>query len=506
MSEGVAELRLPRLLPHQAEVRDRPEGVKVLRWGRRTGKSRTMLWLSVLGHGEGEGTERKYRGLLNGLDVAWLAPNFKQAKIIWDEEVWPRFHGLGELNEQEMTCTVPGHGTLYVRSGHTRDAIDALRGMGARLGGVVVDEAAALDLEYALKDVILPMRMDRGAWLLMGSTPKAGSYFNEVCRQVEAGLRPGWWHSHRVPWDNPALQAERIEELVAEYAEDSPAVRQEVHAELLEGGAGLAFPEFSREVHVRGEEPERWAGREVRWWAGVDWGYDAPGAVVLLAAVGGRMVVRWEYYHRQQTPYEVGYVCGQRWRGIAMPEWVAFDPSMAAVRDGGPTVEELWGKGLRDGCQGGVVPVLVPAPVGKGVRVAGKQLIHEGLRYERGEDGKVLAWRAPRLVIHPSCGNLVRELAMLALDPRNPEDVDTRGSDHAYDALRYSLLSREPVVGRGAREVGEDRHPGTLPDGTRRARVRTWEVEVREAMVEAAARGESVGSRYGYRPGVMERE
>ena len=152
------------------------------------------------------------------------------------------------------------------------------------------------------------------------------------------------------------------------------------------------------------------------------------------------------------------------------------------------------------------MPVLVPAPVGKGVRVAGKQLIDEGLRDERGEDGKVLAWRAPRLVIHPSCGNLVRELAMLALDPRNPEDVDTRGSDHAYDALRYSLLSREPVVGRGAGEGGEDRHPGTLPDGTRRARVRTWEVEVREAMVEAAARGESVGSRYGYRPGVMERE
>lgn len=486
-------LPLPLPQPHQREVVDRGERVKVLRWGRRTGKTRVAFLMSLLGHGGG-----RHLGLMHRLNVCWLAPNFKQAKILWDEEVWPRFHEFGTLNEQEMTA-VParGFGTLYIRSGHTRDAIDSIRGMGAQLAGVVVDEAADLDLEYALKQVVLPTLLDRAAWLVLSSTPRAGSYFNVVCKEAMAGLRADTWHSHKVPWDNPLLDPPAIEALVREYAADSPDLRQQVYAELLEAGVGLAFKEFNLSVHVLEDEPERRAG--VRWVAGIDWGYDQPGAVLLMACLpGGGDFIRSEFYHREQTPYQVGFTVGQIWQGLAIPEWVAFDPSMLQVRDGGPTIVEEWGKGLRDAL-GPLAPPLVPAPAGKGSRYAGKQLLHERLRYE--PDRK---WSIPRLRIHPSCRNLITQLATLPLDSRTGEDVDTRAEDHCYDCARYILMLREPRVGVPEHDTDPNRHPGTLTTGQRKSRNRSWETQMQERWIEGVALGQVEGGRYGPRPRAWE--
>lgn len=49
----------------------------------------------------------------------------------------------------------------------------------------------------------------------------------------------------------------------------------------------------------------------------------------------------------------------------------------------------------------------------------------------------------PRLLITSNCRNLIRTLPDLQRDPRRPEDVDTRGEDHAYDALRYLIFDLE---------------------------------------------------------------
>ena len=44
--------------------------------------------------------------------------------------------------------------------------------------------------------------------------------------------------------------------------------------------------------------------------------------------------------------------------------------------------------------------------------------------------------------IFNTCPNLIRELQSIPLSKTNPEDVDTHASDHAYDALRYMIMSR----------------------------------------------------------------
>ena len=44
--------------------------------------------------------------------------------------------------------------------------------------------------------------------------------------------------------------------------------------------------------------------------------------------------------------------------------------------------------------------------------------------------------------IFNSCPNLIRELQTIPVDKNRPEDVDTKAPDHAYDALRYLIMSR----------------------------------------------------------------
>lgn len=55
----------------------------------------------------------------------------------------------------------------------------------------------------------------------------------------------------------------------------------------------------------------------------------------------------------------------------------------------------------------------------------------------------------PGLLITSDCPNLIREMENLVYSKSRPEDVDTEGSDHAYDALRY-LLSGVTSVYEGS--------------------------------------------------------
>jgi len=51
----------------------------------------------------------------------------------------------------------------------------------------------------------------------------------------------------------------------------------------------------------------------------------------------------------------------------------------------------------------------------------------------------------PGLLVFQTCVELIRTLPALVADPIRPEDVDTDGEDHAYDALTYSLTPDRPV-------------------------------------------------------------
>jgi hypothetical protein len=48
----------------------------------------------------------------------------------------------------------------------------------------------------------------------------------------------------------------------------------------------------------------------------------------------------------------------------------------------------------------------------------------------------------PRLRIFSNCQNIIKQMAGIPLSKSNSEDVDTKSEDHAYDALRYMLMTR----------------------------------------------------------------
>lgn len=70
---------------------------------------------------------------------------------------------------------------------------------------------------------------------------------------------------------------------------------------------------------------------------------------------------------------------------------------------------------------------------GKNDRLAGKMQLHYRLNFD--EEGYSM------LYFFDNCRNTIRTLPQLVYDSVNPEDVDTRGEDHLYDAIKYFLMA-----------------------------------------------------------------
>ena len=196
--------------------------------------------------------------------------------------------------------------------------------------------------------------------------------------------------------------------------------------QLLEGNwdisEGAAFAEFEPGVHVIPpfEIPTWW--ERVK---GIDYGY-ASESCCLWAAVDPEdktIIIYRELYEKGLT-------------GEALADKITLMEEDEVKSVGGVLDTAAWS---RTGYSG---PTIGEILVNKGHklrradknRVAGKVQIHEHLR--AGHTGR------PRLQIVNTCTNLIKELQSLPLSKSNPEDVDTHSADHAYDALRYMIMSR----------------------------------------------------------------
>jgi len=300
----VSTLYLPKPLPHQEPVLQHPSKRKIWRAGRRTGKTRCALLAAVNGHGPRSVAGPTLPGILQGGDILWLSPDYPQSAAIWREEILPRFAALPgvEVNLSDRRVAVLGLGTLELRSA---EAIDGVRGR--RFSGVIVDEAAFLDLEQALNAVILPTLVDRDGWLFVIGSPNGGhdgnsakrvpSYFNLLCEEVDAGTRPTWASWHNRTEDNQTLSREVIAALRAEYPEGSLTAQQELDALLVAGG-GRFYPELLGDqarlwTTVGPREGTRWAELPdwCEFWGGYDWGYSHPATFVQVARKGNELIV-----------------------------------------------------------------------------------------------------------------------------------------------------------------------------------------------------------------------
>jgi hypothetical protein len=224
--------------------------------------------------------------------------------------------------------------------------------------------------------------------------------------------------------DNPFLAKD------GRYEQMLKALPPTQRKQLLEGNwdvaEGAAFTEFNFEEHVIPpfDIPITWERIK-----GIDYGYASESACIWAAVdkEDGTLIVYRELYRKNLLGTELADL---------LTEMEYDDPySVAGVLDTacwnrtgmtGPTVGETLlkaGHKLRRADKN---------------RVQGKIQIHEYLKTQ--PSGR------PRIQIFNTCPNLIRELQSIPLDKNNPEDVDTHADDHAYDALRYLIMSRPRMI------------------------------------------------------------
>ena len=186
-----------------------------------------------------------------------------------------------------------------------------------------------------------------------------------------------------------------------------------------------AFPDFDKEIHVvpSFEIPNGWT--KIR---AADFGYAAHSGVVWGAVDfdGGLWIYR-ELYVNRLTADKLGELIKDTEEGDGRIQDALLDSSCWAKRgDSGPSIAEAINA---TGCR------FRPSDRSPGSRVAGKIELHKRLSINEETD-------EPGIRILDNCRNLISQLAALPVDPRNPEDVDTKAEDHLYDALRYMIQSR----------------------------------------------------------------
>ena len=446
-------LVMPEPVGKQAEWLSSSASRKVLRIGRRGSKTRFAFIAGMLGHGPGwESDAPKFPGVMQGKDVIWISQTYSNlSTVLWREEIIPRMAHLPwvGLNVQQHDVNVRGLGSLLLRSGD-REAIDSVRGVGSKLGGVIVDEAAHLDLRGALQDVILPSLLDNGGWLILMSTtnaaqdggyaddgsPQVPSYFNLICEEIRAGKRSNEWQEFTgTAYDNPTLSPQAIDELIAEYPPGSPKLEQEVFAKLLRSGVGLALPHITAETHMveRHGIPEHWTQ-----WGGFDWGYNHPWVFGWYACDDDGNVVKLEtVWGHADTPDQIVATILASCPAVKRRDFVVhaghdiFDKKGYAIGYKGPTIaEQMQSAGIK-------------VTKGNNNRVLGLDNLrrYTALREQVG----------PRFVLMDTEGNrrCLSQLMAMQLDPGNLEDalkvnadLSGRGGDDSYDETRYALMAR----------------------------------------------------------------
>lgn len=201
---------------------------------------------------------------------------------------------------------------------------------------------------------------------------------------------------------------------------------------LLEGDwdsfKGQFFKEWRRDLHVVNPFPIPQSWRRFR---AMDWGYRNPSCILWFAVSPDKTVyVYKEIYVVEKTDEELASIIKDHSKDPNNPEkmeeiaYTIADPSLWSISQ----FERGESLALRFAQFG------VPLVKADNNRISGASTVHSFLALDEKD-------KKPSVFIFDNCLNLIRTLPSLVYDPRKPEDVDTEGEDHAYDALRYGLMS-----------------------------------------------------------------
>lgn len=262
-----------RLTPKQAEIDASTARFKIVRCGRKFGKTtyaekKALDWLSPPN------------------SVVWyISPTIKQGKIIaWTEfkRMIPQ-EALGKKpNDTDLIITLKNGSQLYLMGA---DDPDSLRGPAPN--GVIFEEAAFIRRE-AWHEVVRPNLAPKKAPALFIGTPKGYNWFYDL--EEQAKKNPEEWATfHFSIYDNPHIDKDEIE--ACRKSCDTPAVWNQEYMAEYESSVGRVFGSFSDShcIHIPIPETTFDAYRAI------DWGMRDNTGALWGRAINGKLYIYREY-------------------------------------------------------------------------------------------------------------------------------------------------------------------------------------------------------------------
>lgn len=424
---------------HARAVQREPEGVDWLVWmvqaGRGWGKTRTGAEWVIDNY--------RRRGVMTGTIVGRTTAEVRSTMVEGPSGIVacspPDFRALYEPSKKRISF--PNGAFIEVRAA---EEPDSTRGLNSEI--VWCDELASwvdarkgeLDPDTTWSNLMLGLRLGVHPRALVTTTPRNNRLVRDLTKDEK--LRSGLTVLVRgTSYDNLRNLSQNYRRVILDPLEGTRAGRQEVLGELLDEDDMVAFGDWhvDRMTVPSFKLPASWTR-----YAGVDYGLTAPYAVEWGAKDNdGRVWI----YDEAGAP-KTGETVQAQTINLHEMQTVALDGErlvrpIVSKRCGDPS---MWTKHTESldvastYAQHGVA--LVKADNN---RLVGRARVHSYLREAPAcAYHKAQGWdTCPQLhVLAGKAPDLCRTMPLLDNDPDHPEDVDTTGDDHWYDALRYLLM------------------------------------------------------------------
>ena len=239
-------------------------------------------------------------------------------------------------------------------------------------------------------------------------------------------------------YDNPYLLED------GNYESNLLSMPEMQRRQLLEGDWGIAegaaFSEFRTSTHVVEpfDIPPEW-----RRFRSCDYGYSSFSAVHWFAIDPSyeTLICYRELYVSKHTGRDLGVAVRNAEQGDNISYGVLDSSAWHNRGQIGPSIaEEMINAGTR----------WRPSDRTAGARVAGKNRLHEVLKVDP-DTG------TPGIVFFNTCRQIIADLPVIPSDPKGTDDIDPRyRSDHAYDSVRYAVMSRPRAFSPFSNGPGQD--------------------------------------------------
>lgn len=201
--------------------------------------------------------------------------------------------------------------------------------------------------------------------------------------------------------------------------------------------AGQYFTEWKYEIHVIHpfEIPKDWT----RFMAG-DYGFNAPSSIGWYAVSPDGDLYRYRELYGPGMGYSKLAVETVAIMGTDEKiEYCVFDPAFWSKK--GERDDELSGAEVFSQKFEELTKKNLRMIKGMNSRIIGWGMVREYLKIRMQNDVMTA-----KLKVFSTCENLIRTLPEQQHDKKNPEDLDSKGEDHACDELRYAIMSRPSYI------------------------------------------------------------